>query len=102
MDSVRRANLGSQMNGGLRSPKGKRERHTSRSVLRFAVPLDSISNPDLRSAFGGCGHTHVGLTRGYWGHCDISLLRLVCGFPNLSERLGCLIAANKTKHVFEQ
>ncbi len=45
MDSVRRANLGSQMNGGLRSPKGKRERHKSRSVLRSAVPLNSISNP---------------------------------------------------------
>ena len=99
MDSVRRANLGSQMNGGLRSPKGKREMHTSRSVLRSAVPLDSISNPDLRSAFGEYGHTHVGLTRGYWGHCGISLLRLACGFPNLSEWSVYLIVANKTKHV---
>ncbi len=45
MDSVRRANLGSQMNGGLRSPKGKRERHKSHSVLRSAAPLNSISNP---------------------------------------------------------
>lgn len=99
MDSVRRANLGSQMNGGLRSLKGKRERHTSRSALRSAVPLDSISNPDLRSALGGYERTHVRLTRGYWGHCGISLLRLACGFPSLSEGLVCLIATNKTKHV---
>ena len=96
MDSVRRANLGSQMNGALRSLKGKRERHTSRSALRSAVPLDSIS---LRSAFGGYERTHVRLTRGYWGHCGISLLRLACGFPSLSEGLVCLIDNNKTKHV---
>jgi hypothetical protein len=70
--AFRRANLESQMSGGLRSLGGRHGRRKSRSALRSVAPLGSDrQSPGSVQRGGDFGHTRGEATRGCRGHCGI-------------------------------
>ena len=81
------------MNGGLRSPRGRRgrlETRKSHSTLHYVAPLKIISNPLPMLAWGDLRHTHEGVIRGYRGRCDLrNLVAEFClRFPESIRILG--------------